>query len=210
MPIQIYWKFNHHENEKFQIKNSNIFHISAQNLDCEYSLELPQKAVLTSTHNLCFWTEIRKIMYTPVNPSFTIQKWGLRESKLYRHVFVMCWMSGKQCRPWLAATFCGMWSWSTLFAQACLSKYLGLLRYKQHWSSSSSTDEDHQYLSNEISWLSLSRPHLSRITAYLKVKIWSLPKHKNLTTGKKILWKRGEIAPQGQFLLFSTIFSIYL
>ena len=25
-----------------------------------------------STHNLCFWTEIRKIMYTPVNPSFTI------------------------------------------------------------------------------------------------------------------------------------------
>ena len=22
-------------------------------------------------------------MYTPINPSFTIQKWGLRESKLY-------------------------------------------------------------------------------------------------------------------------------
>ena len=28
-------------------------------------------------------------MYTPVNPSFTISKWGLRGSKLYRHVFVM-------------------------------------------------------------------------------------------------------------------------
>ena len=28
-------------------------------------------------------------MYTPVNPSFTIQKWGLWGSKLYRHVFVM-------------------------------------------------------------------------------------------------------------------------
>ena len=28
-------------------------------------------------------------MYTPVNPSFTILKWGLRGSKLYRHVFVM-------------------------------------------------------------------------------------------------------------------------
>ena len=28
-------------------------------------------------------------MYTPVNPSFTIQKWGLRGSKLYRRVFVM-------------------------------------------------------------------------------------------------------------------------
>ena len=30
-------------------------------------------------------------MYTPVNPSFTIWKWGLRGSKLYRHVFVMYW-----------------------------------------------------------------------------------------------------------------------
>ena len=28
-------------------------------------------------------------MYTPVNPSFTIEKWGLRGSKLYWHVFVM-------------------------------------------------------------------------------------------------------------------------
>ena len=28
-------------------------------------------------------------MYTPVNPSFTIYKWGLRGSKLYGHVFVM-------------------------------------------------------------------------------------------------------------------------
>ena len=27
------------------------------------------------------------------------------------------------------------------------------------------------------------------------MKIWSLPKHENLTTGKKILWKRREIAP---------------
>ena len=30
---------------------------------------------------------------------------------------------------------------------------------------------------------------------YLEVKILSLLKHENLTTGKKILWKRGEIAP---------------
>ena len=28
-------------------------------------------------------------MYTPVNPSFTILKWGLRGLKLYRYVFVM-------------------------------------------------------------------------------------------------------------------------
>ena len=30
------------KNEKFQIKNSDIFHISAQNIDCGYSLEPPQ------------------------------------------------------------------------------------------------------------------------------------------------------------------------
>ena len=47
-------------------------------------------------------------------------------------------------------------------------------------------------------------------TAYLEVKIWSLPKDENLTTGNKILWKRGDIAPKEQFLLFSTVFSIYL
>ena len=29
------------KNENFQIKNSDIFHISAQNIDCGYSLELP-------------------------------------------------------------------------------------------------------------------------------------------------------------------------
>ena len=29
--------------ENFQIKNSDIFHISTQNIDCEYSLELPQQ-----------------------------------------------------------------------------------------------------------------------------------------------------------------------
>ena len=28
-------------------------------------------------------------MYTPINPSFTILKWGLKRSKLYRHVFVL-------------------------------------------------------------------------------------------------------------------------
>ena len=31
-----------------------IFLISAQNIDCGYSVEPPREAVLTSTHNLCF------------------------------------------------------------------------------------------------------------------------------------------------------------
>ena len=60
------------KNENFQIQNSDIFHISDQNIDCGYSLDRLAEAVLTSTHNLCFWAEIRKLMYTHVNPSFTI------------------------------------------------------------------------------------------------------------------------------------------
>ena len=35
--------FTSQKNENFQIKNSDIFHISAQNLDCGYSLELPRQ-----------------------------------------------------------------------------------------------------------------------------------------------------------------------
>ena len=51
----------------FREKKSDIFHISAQTIDYGYSLEPPREY-----HNLCFWAEIRKIMHTPVNPSFTI------------------------------------------------------------------------------------------------------------------------------------------
>ena len=43
IPIQIYWKVNHRKIENFQTKNSNIFHISAQNIDCGYLLELPRR-----------------------------------------------------------------------------------------------------------------------------------------------------------------------
>ena len=61
-----------------------------------------------------------------------------------------------------------------------------------------------------ISTSLISNNCLSRSENLLEVKIWSLLKHENLTIGNKILWKRGEIAPKEQFLLFSTIFSIYL
>ena len=58
--------------ENFQIKNPDIFHISAQNIDCGYSLELPRRGSSNEYPQSMFWAEIRKIMYTPVNPSFTI------------------------------------------------------------------------------------------------------------------------------------------
>ena len=51
-----------------------------------------------------------------------------------------------------------------------------------------------------------SRLRLSLITAYLEEKIWFLFKHRNLTSGNRILWIRGEIAHEEKFLPLSTIF----
>ena len=67
--------------------------------------------------------------------------WGLKGSHYYicskirtRPFYYLlkqhkcCWMSGKQCRLWSDATLCSVWSGSILFAQACLSQYLGLIQ----------------------------------------------------------------------------------
>ena len=43
LPIQIYWKFYHQKMIFFQIKNSDIFYVSAQNIDCGHPLEPPQR-----------------------------------------------------------------------------------------------------------------------------------------------------------------------
>ena len=81
----------------FQIKNSDIFHISAQNTDCGHLLGPPRRGGSNEYPQSMFYAEIRKIMYTPVHPSFTIKRWGLRGSKLYRHVFVMaCFCIGNE------------------------------------------------------------------------------------------------------------------
>ena len=50
------------KNENFQIKNSDIFHISAQNIDCGYSLESPRWGGFNEYPQSMFWAEIRKIM----------------------------------------------------------------------------------------------------------------------------------------------------
>ena len=71
-PIQIYGKFHLQKTKNVQIKNSDIFHISAQNIDCGYSLEPPRRGGSNEYPQSMFYAEIRTIMYTPVNPSFTI------------------------------------------------------------------------------------------------------------------------------------------
>ena len=76
--------------ETFQIKTLIFFHISAQNIDCGYPLEPPRRGGSNEYTQSMFLIRNKKNNVTPVNPSFTIQKWGLTGSKLYTYVFVMC------------------------------------------------------------------------------------------------------------------------
>ena len=54
--------------------------------------------------------------------------------------------------------------------------------------------------------LSLSRPRLSRITAYLEVEIWSLPKLENLTNGKNYCGKEEKLLLRSNFSSFPQYF----
>ena len=49
------------------MKNSGSFPISAQNIDCGYTWEPPRRGGSHEYSQSMFWTEIRKLMYTPVN-----------------------------------------------------------------------------------------------------------------------------------------------
>ena len=46
--------------------------MTAQNIDCGYLLEPPRRGGSNKYPQSIFLAEIRKQMYTPVNPSFTI------------------------------------------------------------------------------------------------------------------------------------------
>ena len=70
------------KNENFQMKNSDIFHISAQNIDYGYSLEPPQRGGSNEYPQSMFWAEIRKIMYTPSKPQFYYIKVGFQGVKI--------------------------------------------------------------------------------------------------------------------------------
>ena len=65
------------------MKNSGSFHISSQNIDCCYMYLLNRlgEAVLTSTHNQCFWTEIKKNNVYPCKPQLYYIKVGFKGVK---------------------------------------------------------------------------------------------------------------------------------
>ena len=60
------------KNGSFQIKNSDILHISAQNIDSGYPLEPPRRGGSNEYPQSMFLSRNKKIMYTPVNLSLII------------------------------------------------------------------------------------------------------------------------------------------
>ena len=60
------------KNWKNSDKNILFFHISAKNTDCGYSLEPPRRGGSNEYPQSMFWAQKREIIYTLVNPSFTI------------------------------------------------------------------------------------------------------------------------------------------
>ena len=89
MPIQIYRKFHLQKLKIFRYKNSDIFHISAQNIDCGYSLEPPQRGGSNEYPQSMLLSRNKKNDVYPYKPQFYYIEMGFKGSKLYRHVFVM-------------------------------------------------------------------------------------------------------------------------
>ena len=79
--------------ESFQIKNSDIFHISAKKIDCGYSLEPPSRGGSNEYPQSMFLSRNKKNNVYPYKPQFYYIKVGFRVSKLYRYVFVLTWRS---------------------------------------------------------------------------------------------------------------------
>ena len=70
------------KNENFQIKNSNIFHISAQNIDCGYSLELPRRGGSNEYPQSMFLSRNKKNNVYPCEPQFYYVKVGFKGVKI--------------------------------------------------------------------------------------------------------------------------------
>ena len=56
----------------FKMKMFDIFLIFAQNIDCGYTLEPPQRGGSNEYPQSMFWSKNKKNMYTRVNPTFSI------------------------------------------------------------------------------------------------------------------------------------------
>ena len=66
----------------FQIKNSDIFHISAQNIDCGYSLEPPRRGGSNEYPQSMFLSRNKKNNVYPCKPQFYYIKVGFKGVKI--------------------------------------------------------------------------------------------------------------------------------
>ena len=62
--------------ENFQVKNSDIFHISVQNIDCRYSLETPRQGGSNEYPQFVFLSRHKKNNVYPCKPPFYYIKVG--------------------------------------------------------------------------------------------------------------------------------------
>ena len=81
-PIQIYRKFLLQTPTIFQVKNSDIFHISAQNIDCGYSLEPPRRCGSNEYPQSMFLSKNKKNNVYPCKPQFYYIKVGFKGVKI--------------------------------------------------------------------------------------------------------------------------------
>ena len=68
--------------EKFQIITSDIFHISAQKLDCGYSLEPPHRGGSNKYRQSKFLSRNKKNNAYPCKPQFYYKKVGFKGGKI--------------------------------------------------------------------------------------------------------------------------------
>ena len=87
-PIQIYRRFHLQKLKKHSGKKPDIFHISAQNIDCGYSLKPPRRGGSNKYPQSMFLSRNKNNAY-PCKPQFYYIKVGFKGSKIYRRVFVM-------------------------------------------------------------------------------------------------------------------------
>ena len=82
MPIQIYWKFYNQKRKKKSDKNSDIFHISAQNIDFGYPLELLRWGSSNEYPQSMFLSRNKKNNVYPCKPQFYYIKVGFKGVKI--------------------------------------------------------------------------------------------------------------------------------
>ena len=81
-PIQIYRKFRLQKLKIFTYKNSDIFHISALNIDCWYSLEPPRRGGSNEYQQSMFLRRNTKDNVYPCKPQFYYIKVGFKGVKI--------------------------------------------------------------------------------------------------------------------------------